>query len=109
MTNLTVQIPDPNGQNEEYAIMDAVYRRDGKEKNTRTTLAFKDYCGCYTFEVTFKDDSDTCHAFFDVEELTVTFKGGYEADDLIKLFRKIVEHHDMQQLILQGKPQKEDA
>ena len=91
-----------HGGNEEHSIMEATYYRSGKEKSTRTTLSFKDYCGMYPLEIAFKDDTGCHHAFFDVEELEVTFQGGYEANDLIKLFRKIVAHHDVQQKILAG-------
>ena len=102
MSCLTVQTPEPSGGNEEHAIMETTYHREGKEKGTRTTLSFNDYCGMYPFEIAFKDTDGTQYASFEVEELTVTFCGGYEASDLIKMFRKIVAHHDMQQKVLQG-------
>lgn len=102
MSRLKVQLPDPDGDNAEHSIMEAIYDRSGEEKNTHTTLSFKDYCGMYAFDITFKDDAGIHHAFFEIEELAITFRGGYEANDLIKLFRKIVAHHDVQQKILAG-------
>lgn len=102
MSQLKVELPDPHGDNEEHSIMEAAYHRSGKEKDTRTTLSFKDYCGMYPFEIAFKDDTGFRLAFFEIQELEVTFHGGFEANDLIKLFRKIVAHHDVQQKILAG-------
>lgn len=102
MDALKVVLPDGEGDDYEYATMELEYSRSGSEKSTKTILSFADCHGWYGCDVKIKDRAGTVHGPFEADGVELTFHGAYEAWDLIDMFRKIVKHHDMQQLLLRG-------
>lgn len=105
MPQLRVNVPDSTG---EYTTMGASYERIGMDKDATTTLTFEDIHGWRGGELVFDGPYGETYGPYDFSKLTLTIRGGYEVHDIIKLFRRVVKHHDMQMLLIYGlKPEEE--
>lgn len=103
MPYLEAEVPYTEDGKYVYATMSAKYSRDGEGKNTTTVIELKDIHGWYGAEVIFTDVSGHTYGPYHAENLKVSVRGEFEAEDFVTFCRQVVKHHDMYNKLVQGR------